>query len=519
MNPPTPDRPVIPLPADASADAIAAALRANLAPALTGFLPRQRWYGDKSRPLAAVSLVDAAVDGQALPWFVLAIAEVAFADGSPPARYLLPLATAPLADADDPVAILLADNNDPLALVDAIAAPGVPARLLFRLAESARLPGAAGTFLWQAFPDLAPLVDRAAAAPARPIGVEYSNSSIRFGDVLVLKLVRRLRAGVNPDEEVGRHLARRTPFRNFPIPLGSGHYQTGDGQIYPFALAQAFVANTADGWDDTLGRLTAPDPSTAALPAALLGRRSAELHLALATDTDDDAFAPQPVTAADADAWTAATRAHLASVAADLNRFRSDASAPIRTQIDRFQTLLPALDRRTAGFRHLIGTARCRVHGDYHLGQLLRTAHADWVILDFEGEPARPLAERRAKTSVLKDVAGMLRSFSYARSEAARRAGLPPAATDAADHPLARWEAATRQAFLAAYRSRLAAEPRTPPLVPPESARFAAATTAWEFDKAVYELAYELYNRPDWLPHALGTILHQPPTDPVSESG
>lgn len=489
---------------------VAAALRDGLAPALAAFLPRQRWYGDKSRPLVAVSVVDAAADEHGPPWFVLAIVEATFADGSPPARYLIPLATVPVAAAPDPVAILMTPSES-LAFVDAIEAPGFPLRLLRRLAENARLDGGGGAFHWEAFPALAPLVSRAEAAPPRLIGVEYSNSSLRFGDILFLKLVRRLRAGLNPDEEIGRHLAEQSSFANFPIPLGAGRYRAADGTTYPFALAQAFVHSTGDGWDVTLARLAAPLPADSTLtetaPEALLGRRTAELHLALAADTADPAFAPEPVKRQDVDHWREAARAHLQAVANDLDRYRTGAVPAVRHQIARFHDHLPALERRADGFSSLIGTVRCRVHGDFHLGQLLKTPDDDWIILDFEGEPARSLSERRAKTSVLKDVSGMLRSFSYARSEAARRAALAPGGATIAVNTLDRWEAGARTAFLAAYRARIGEERRAVNLIPADLDHFSAATAAWEFDKAIYELAYEINNRPDWLPHALGTIL------------
>jgi maltose alpha-D-glucosyltransferase / alpha-amylase len=164
---------------------------------------------------------------------------------------------------------------------------------------------------------------------------------------------------------------------------------------------------------------------------------------------------------------------------------------------------LRALDERANGYRDELNTRRIRVHGDYHLGQTLRTPDSDWVIIDFEGEPARSLEERRQRASVLKDVAGMLRSFAYARGAAERSAG---GSTDrAARNRLEVWEIGARRAFLAGYRQALAATPLR--LVPEEDAAFAQALAAWELDKALYEVAYEARNRPDWLELPLCSLL------------
>jgi maltose alpha-D-glucosyltransferase/alpha-amylase len=156
-----------------------------------------------------------------------------------------------------------------------------------------------------------------------------------------------------------------------------------------------------------------------------------------------------------------------------------------------------------AGYAAESGVAYVRVHGDYHLGQTLRTADDDWTIIDFEGEPARPVAERRQRLSALKDVAGMLRSFAYARGFAERSLGAEPSA--AAKTRLAAWEQGARAAFIAGYRQAVATA--THPLVPAGDAGFARALAAWELDKALYEIAYEARNRPDWIDIPLRGLL------------
>ncbi len=500
----------IPLADRGDAEAVAAALRRHLASALAGFLPRQRWYGDKGRPLASVALLDAAADGDGPPWFVLAIAEVAFADGSPSARYLLPLATAePGLPSQDALAFIQS-GDERWALVDAFAVPGFPLRLLRRLAQSAHLGGDRGAFVWEAFPALSAVVAGAEAAPSSLIGTEYSNSSVRFGDLLFLKLVRRLRPGTNPDEEVGRFLAERTGFRHAPAPLGAGRYLDTDGTPFPFALAQRFVAGAADGWTDVVARIAAAGNARedAELLAALnlLGRRTAQLHAALATPSDDAAFAPEPVAAADAEGWQSELTAKLAATPDQLAVLGPSVPPRLRALVDCFAEQLPDLRRRAAGFAALTGTPKTRVHGDYHLGQTLRTPDGDWVILDFEGEPARTLPERRAKTSPLKDVAGLLRSLGYARGAAL--GALPPADRAASAPRLAAWERAARGAFLGGYRAAAAAHPSLAWTADP--ARFEAGLAAWELDKAIYEVAYEANNRPDWLDLPLAALLDPP---------
>jgi maltose alpha-D-glucosyltransferase/alpha-amylase len=167
------------------------------------------------------------------------------------------------------------------------------------------------------------------------------------------------------------------------------------------------------------------------------------------------------------------------------------------------------------GFRGEAGTWRIRVHGDFHLGQTLRTPEGDWAIIDFEGEPARPIAERRRKTSALKDVAGMLRSFSYARGEAERAASARD--VSGALRRLGDWETGARRAFLEGYREALAGSAQ--PLAPGDDAAFTRALAAWELDKTLYEIAYEARNRPDWLALPLGGLVAATSAQPADATG
>jgi maltose alpha-D-glucosyltransferase/alpha-amylase len=385
------------------------------------------------------------------------------------------------------------------------------------------------------------------ALTARTGSAEQSNTSILYGDLLIMKLFRRLQPGENPDTEIGRFLTETAHFpRNAPF-LGDIRWQPHgrvDNDSTTLAMLQGLVKNDGDGWQWTLGKLTAfyasyidqPAPRDAITPpgflttneivqpvrtldavslnaAALLGQRTAELHLALATTTSDPAFAAEPFSPA----YLASDAARIdAQIAHTLDALQH--GVPQLTDTATIESAHTILASRANLLQraHLLTTAdptltgqRIRIHGDYHLGQVLR-ASDDYVILDFEGEPARPLAERRQKQSPLKDVAGMLRSFSYAAY-----AGLdqflqahPTSSQKAANLEMwARlWENAAASEFLRAYKLAIAANPELTPQ--PEQAQL--LLNAYLLEKALYELLYELNNRPTWVRIPIAGILSLP---------
>lgn len=409
---------------------------------LRAWLPAQRWFAGKSAPILSVDVTDEADMGGGVR---LAVADVVSA-GLPAARYFL---------------LLDADGNAP-AGKDPLALPEVRQRWFERLRRSAHLPGGAATFEFQWLVGPAP-----ASASSRLLSAEQSNTSVLYYDAAstprwLCKLFRRLMPGENPEFEVPRALALHTPFRHIPAVRARVIYSD-----YTLAVLQDFVPNQGDGWQYVLRGL--PDRAAGdRLLADLerLGRRTAELHLALASIHGDLAFKPEPV------------------APADLERWRGRAAAAVRSpEMRPYATLLQPWVRRlsgpTSGLEACLGLSRIRLHGDYHLGQVLKTEE-DFVIFDFEGEPARPIPERRQKGCVLQDVAGMLRSFSYAAHSARRP----------------EWEAGARAAFLDAY---LAAIGSASGLVPNDNAALRAALSFFECEKAVYELAYELNHRPDWV--------------------
>jgi maltose alpha-D-glucosyltransferase/alpha-amylase len=379
---------------------------------------------------------------------------------------------------------------------------------------------------------------------------EQSNTSILYGDRLILKLFRRLQPGENPDVEIGRFLTEVAHFPNIPPFLGEIAMTRPGWTKTTLAMLQGLVKNEGDGWEWFLDRLItffssaatapAPEPPTdpgffaefepaAALmehageslqAAALLGQRTAELHIALATPTKDAAFAAEPFTAEDLarEAYRIA-----AEVSSSLEVLKSkiitlddaaceDAALLLARRRKLLQRAQSIAGLRTAGMR-------IRIHGDYHLGQTLRVAKndagsrgakGDFVLLDFEGEPARPLAERRQKQSPLKDVAGMVRSFSYAASSALERH--LGASTEPADRAgslgLAAWArcwyGAASAMFLRAYRETMATGPEILPPGPECQPLFAA----YLLEKASYELVYELNNRPAWVRIPIAGILN-----------
>jgi len=352
-------------------------------------------------------------------------------------------------------------------VVDALDDPQFCRALLDVVTRVAEVRGERGTLAGRRGRAFVAALDDPPAA--RRIAGEQSNTSIVFGDALIMKVFRRLADGLNPDLEITRFLTEHTSFDGTPRLAGALEYHAADGGSATLAVVQEFVAGGRDGWRFVLERLAAGDRSLAAL--ARLGERTGQLHTALATPTADPAFGAEPITAADVAAWGEAVRRQVAA-ARDAVRGRAlpdvpDVSGP-------------------AGLGGLVGRAKIRHHGDLHLGQTLAVGDGrDFAIIDFEGEPLRPLEERRRKHTPLRDVAGMLRSLGYAAASARLAPG-----------ERLRWETDARTAYLKAYR----AATRGARFVPESDDAFARAVGVLEVEKAAYEIVYEANNRPDWLP-------------------
>lgn len=408
------------------------------------WLAAQRWFRSKQRPIAFVTEHDRAPLGPA----ALVVLEVGYADGGTPDHYLVPEV----------------DGREPWD------GDGAWTALVQAMADGAELRGTRGAFLCSSTAALAELLPSAHAAAAalreRRLGVEQSNTSVVLDERLILKLYRLLERGVNPDVEVSAFLAD-AGFADTPAVAGAMTWTPDDRQPAAAAMLQAFVPSTGDAWAAMLGALAA-DPDRAVEMASRIGEVTARMHAALAARPADPSFPARVATVAETAAWRASAERQLAlavrAVGGDVQ--------------DRIVALAPAVTARFADtFGSATGEARVsRIHGDYHLGQLLARTDAGFSAIDFEGEPARPLDERRAPSSPLRDLAGMLRSLDYAARTAARVSTTFDAEA---------WLAAARASFVDAYGG-----------IGPSDA---GLLEAFELEKACYEIRYEASNRPDWL--------------------
>jgi maltose alpha-D-glucosyltransferase/alpha-amylase len=513
--------------------------RVALEDALPGFLREARWFGGKARRIKSVEIaqtIPVGGDGTAVTG-VIAIVAVEYAEGDPE-TYVLPLACASIEHSREllesfprSVLAILRTREGERALHDAVGEPELPAALLDAIRRRRRL-GSDGLRL-EANPTKA--FRRLAGAPGelpepRPLQAEQSNSSVVFGDRLVLKLYRRLDQGVNPDLEIGRFLTDTVGFEHVAPVAGGLELREGRGPARTLGILHGFVANEGDAWSYTQDRVRGylegalaraaarpdieiPAPSLfevvqdgppelavetmeAYLEAArLLGRRTAEVHLALASNTEDPAFSPERVTPFYQRSLYQSLRG-IGNATFQLLRARRDlagAEVVLAAQpgiLERFKSVLEVK----------ITGARTRIHGDFHLGQILYTGR-DFVIIDFEGEPARPIGERRIKRLPLVDVAGMIRSFHYAAQVAARDLVEPDRATSAV--PWVRlWYVSAAGAYLRDYLDGVDGAP----FAPETREEVQVLLPAFLLEKALYEVAYEANNRPDWMPIAVAGI-------------
>jgi maltose alpha-D-glucosyltransferase/alpha-amylase len=340
-----------------------------------------------------------------------------------------------------------------------------------------------------------------------------TNTTVTLGDRLFLKCYRRVRQGINPELEIGRFLTEKAKFRNCVPVAGAVEYAAGADEPATLALLQAFVPNQGDGWSYTLAylerhlesRRSISEPLTDPKAAAevhgayltliqTLAARTAELHRAFATPSGDPAFEPEPLSPQDVEQWRERVRAEatdtLTLLEARAGELGDDAAAKVKSVLAQREKIFKRLDACHAPKGRAL---RIRHHGDYHLGQVL-IANNDWVIIDFEGEPSRPLAESRRKHSPLRDVAGMLRSFNYSKCSALMRLAEVDPAFERHAPDLDTWEVDARQAFLTAYAE---ASKGSGLYASFEDVR--GLLTLFELEKVLYELRYELNNRPTWV--------------------
>ncbi|MGE0357409.1 MAG: maltose alpha-D-glucosyltransferase [Burkholderiales bacterium] len=473
--------------------------------ALPRYIEAQRWYAAKGETLKRATVADPVL------WTVgpntWMVAQLDTEGAGEPASYFVPLALAwegqdeEQARAMAPLTVAKVRQQASVGtLADAFADEAFCHAVVAAIAEGREVATARGKLRFaptSAFREIAG-DDPGRLAVNRPIA-QSSNTIVALGDRLFLKGYRRLRPGVNPELEIGRHLTEAARFAHCASLAGSLEFVAADGTPTTLALLQAFVPNQGDGWNHTLGYLERylesvrdatdtpiEEPHGAYLELArTLGTRTAELHAALAMRTGDASFDPEPATDRDLSAWKKRVRDEAEATFALLERRMESLPPEAREEalalLARRTDLLARIEAARAG----AGALKTRFHGDFHLGQVL-LAKNDFLIVDFEGEPSRPLAERRAKSSPLRDVAGMLRSFDYARWSALERASRNDAERARLGGLAKRWLEETRLAYLEAYQAR--SGPAEPGLL-----------ALFEAEKALYELRYEIGNRPAWV--------------------
>ncbi|HVS67062.1 MAG TPA: putative maltokinase [Mycobacteriales bacterium] len=520
-------------------DAVHGNRRAPINRALPDYLASRRWFRDKSRRIRSTTVADtieippAPGTGGGSPGYVVMV-DIQLDHGLPE-RYALAVGHATRDEADEirkwrPESVMCdirsADGDG--VLYDALSMAPFGKALLATMSKRRHISGARGRL--EAIPgrELRRLRDGIdAETPAVPIATEQSNSSVVIGNRLVVKVIRRVEEGINPDVEVSGFLTDTARFAHSPKLGGSIEYRAEGDEPATLAVAQEFVANEGDGWSyvlDALSRvleevITHPAPeelriTTTADPvswadllpprehplvgphlhwAEILGLRTAELHLSLASNEIDEAFAPEPFTAVD--------RRSLHHGAKSLLRRTLRSARTIREPSECLRELLARepeiLVRLQSAMETAISGRKIRCHGDYHLGQVLWTGK-DFVIIDFEGEPARPLSSRRLKRPPLVDVAGMIRSFHYASRVAGSRLSRDLTLGDerARLDPLTTlWYRSITGAFLRSYLEA-AADGK---FLPTQRTELSALLDFLLLEKAIYEVGYEADNRPAWI--------------------
>ncbi len=524
--------------------ALSGAAKEKLENVLLRYIPQRRWFAGKARRIKSASIVDVVSVPGAEGSSYLTSVVIGYADGDPD-TYMIPIAYANPAEAPHILerwpfsAIAWVRNKGEESrglLYDALGPPNFAEAMLGAIARHRRAAGGVGTVVGSTTRAFARLRGpETVRLEAQLSAAEQSNNSVIFGERLMLKVFRRLEEGVNPELEVGRFLTEKTSFPHIAPLAGSLEYRRDRGEPISIAILQGYVPNQGDAWQYTLNTLahffTGPELTGLEAPATprsvveasrqepgevatktiggyldsarLLGRRTAELHSALSSDPTDPAFAPERISPGDQ-----------RSIYQSLSGLSLRATDLLRTQMNK----LPAdaredarkvleLESRIAYIQksflaRRLNTMRIRVHGDYHLGQVLYTGH-DFVIIDFEGEPTRSLYERRLKRLAMRDVAGMLRSFSYASQAALRSQEIAPEKLPSLQ-PWARfWVDTVSAVFLKSYL----ATGGNASWIPQNQDDLEVQLTTMLLEKALYELRYELNLRPDWVRIPLRGIL------------
>ena len=498
---------------------------------LPAFVRNRRWFASKARSIAAMRVAEQVpVSNEADAariWFV----EVSYRDGAPE-TYTLPVqitrgnAARELAQTAPHAIIARFEGNEETVLQDAVWDAGFRENL-FRLmserqrvgAKNAEVVGIGGSALQSG----------GAVLSSHVLGVEQSNSSMVFENKYFLKLYRKLEDGVNPDVEVTRFLSEQTGFANVPAFAGAIEYRRAKAEPTVVGAMQSAITSEGDAWVMTLDSVSRfydrvltrkADLQNAVVPegsvlneliggvyperAKLLGQRTAELHLALASDTEDKRFAPEPFNAMGQRSVFQNMRAMLRRSWELLGKKLPNLPANFRDEATEvFEAEKQILSHQQRILDRISGASKIRIHGDYHLGQVLYTGK-DFIILDFEGEPARPLSERKLKRSALRDVAGMMRSYQYAAYSALWQPSMRPEDIPFLERWADIWYRQMSGVFLQSYLATSAGAV----FIPKNEEDLQVLLEAYLLDKAVYEIGYELNNRPEWVVIPIRGIKH-----------
>jgi maltokinase len=443
---------------------------------LLAALASQRWFGAKSRDVLDARVVAAATAPGGPPLLSLAIVEVRFGLQTHE-LYQLALGFRPVEEGwRDAVVAELGGWT----AYDALADPQLAREVVGLMRRGATMALPEATIAFHGAGD--GNAEAGELGPSRPIGVEQSNTSVVLDERLVLKIYRRLEPGTNPELELLRFLTERG-FPNVAALVGWAETE-GRPLDATLAILQRFVRSRGDGWQLALDTLVS-EPDWLPARAGRLGEVTAAMHTTLASDASDPSFAPEEPSTESLALLSASVDEEIEQVFLHLPERES--VAPIAGRGEEVRDRLRLLSNIGPVGRVI------RHHGDYHLGQVLWSEDEDWIVLDFEGEPARSLPERRRKRSPLRDVAGMLRSFAYVSQAAPILRG-----TQAPEG----WEERSRQAFLEGYVGAVDAS-----ILPAGENGIARLLSVFELEKAVYELRYELDNRPDWIEIPVSGIL------------
>jgi len=485
---------------------------------LPSWLSRRRWFASKDQPLHAVRLAALTT----IPNGGFAFTEIEADVGDHTERYVLPIAITWGGETTTPLFMQLAlarvrRGRNVGHLTDAFALPIFAHNVLRKLRERAVVPTVQKSEICFIPTDRLAEIDLGDRPEIRWLAAEQSNSSLIIADAIVLKLVRRLVSGIHPEAEISRYLTKIGYANTAPL-YGEVVRIDPAGVPHTLCILQGFIDNQGDAWNWALDYLrrtiddlalavdaddAAPDREKEAQAiegyqsmAATIGKRLGELHVALASPSDDPAFAPETATPEQVQAWVDGTLALLTSaldlLAQRVDQLTDDTHDLARSLLERRAALTEAVAKLVTADA---GALRTRIHGDFHLGQVL-VAQGDAYLIDFEGEPARSLEERRQKSSPMRDVAGLLRSYSYASAAAQSTTESAPQQT--ADRKRAlfdRFRGYAAESFLEAYRAAIVEVDQ--PLVAPASEQ--ALLDLFLIEKAAYEIRYEAANRPTWL--------------------